>query len=154
MRQLTEFGTSMLENEHFVLASGDAQLVIAGVPDQQGAAPGWGFTKPFAAPDVRKALENAPAAPVILMAHRPGDAAENARAGIALQLSGHTHGGQMPGIKQIIALLNGGYVRGWYDVGSMRLYVSRGTSQWGGFAIRLFDPSEITLFTLRSGSRE
>ena len=147
-KQLAEFGVTILENEHIVLTSGEGKLVIAGVPDPQGANPGFGFTEPFEAPNIEKALENAPVAPVILMAHRPEDAPENARAGVALQLSGHTHGGQMPIISQMIARFNNGYVRGWYDVGTMKLYVSRGTSQWGGFAMRLFDPAEITLLVL------
>ena len=67
-----------------------------------------------------------------------------------LILSGHTHGGQMPGVRQLVARANGGYVRGWYDVGGMKLYNSPGTSQWDGFIIRLFDPSEVTLFTLHA----
>jgi hypothetical protein len=84
------------------------------------------------------------------MDHQPRFARENAKLGAALQLSGHTHGGQMPGIRQLVARANGGYVRGWYDVGGMKLYNSPGTSQWDGFIIRLFDESEISLFILRS----
>lgn len=144
MEQLRGFGITMLENEHTVLASGDARLVLAGVPDQQGGHSG------FAAPDLGKALQGAPAdVPIILMAHRPEAALENARGGAALQLSGHTHGGMMPILAQIVAKFNGGYVRGWYDVGPMKLYVSRGTSLWNGFPMRLLDPAEITLFTLQ-----
>ncbi|MBQ9566071.1 MAG: hypothetical protein IJU98_10835 [Synergistaceae bacterium] len=59
----------------------------------------------------------------------------------------------MPFISQMIAGFNNGFVRGWYNVGSMRLYVSRGTSQWGGFAMRLFDPSEITLLILHCAGK-
>ena len=144
MKQLTEWGVTMLENRHVVLTSGNGQLVIAGVPDQQGTRFG------FAAPDVEKALRGAPpGVPVILMAHRPETAAESAEAGVSLQLSGHTHGGMMPILDSIVARFNGGYVRGWYDVGPMKLYVSRGTSLWNGFPMRLFDPAEITLLVLQ-----
>ncbi|MEG1913370.1 MAG: hypothetical protein RR091_12890, partial [Cloacibacillus sp.] len=45
---------------------------------------------------------------------------------------------------------NGGFVRGWHQVGGMKLYVSPGTLLWNGFALRLGVPSEITLFVLRS----
>jgi len=38
-----------------------------------------------------------------------------------------------------------------YEEGRMKLYVSPGTGQWAGFPLRLFNPSEITLFTLRRG---
>ncbi len=154
---LTEWGVALLENRNTVLTSAGGKLVIAGVPDPQG--PRFGF----AGPDVKEALRGAPAGvPVILMAHRPEDAAKNAEAGVSLQLSGHTHGGMMPILDKIVARLNGGYVRGWYDVGGqvsgrsalsfkMKLYVSPGTSLWNGFPMRLLDPAEITLLTLRRG---
>jgi len=54
----------------------------------------------------------------------------------------------MPILDSIVARFNGGYVRGWYDVGTMKLYVSRGTSLWNGFPMRLLDPAEITLLVL------
>ncbi|MCR4818615.1 MAG: metallophosphoesterase [Fretibacterium sp.] len=140
---LSEWGVALLENRHVVLSSGSGKLVIAGLPDQQGARFG------FAAPDVKEALRGAPAdVPVILMAHRPEDAAENAEAGVTLQLSGHTHGGMMPVLDKIVARFNGGYLRGWYDVGTMKLYVSPGTSLWNGFPLRLLNPAEITLMIL------
>ena len=136
-----------LENEHRVLARGAGKLIIAGVPDQQGGRFG------LAAPDPQKALAGAPAGvPVILLAHRPEAAKENARAGVALQVSGHTHGGMMPGLNLLVARFNKGYVRGWYDVDGMKLFNSPGTSLWNGFPLRLFDPAEITIITLRSKS--
>ncbi len=145
MNQLREFGLEMLENEHRVLVRGGGALVLAGVPDQQGARMG------YAAPDLDKALAGAPrGAPVILMAHRPEAARENAARGVALQVSGHTHGGMMPLLDLLVARFNGGFVKGWYDVGGMKLFNSPGTSLWNGFPLRLLDPAEITLFTLRA----
>lgn len=141
LKTIGGFGVKWLENEHVVIESGDSKLVIAGVPDTTG-----GNRKQ------QQALTGLPeGAPVILMDHQPRFARENAELGVSLQLSGHTHGGQMPGIRQLVARANGGYVRGWYDIGGMKLYNSPGTSQWDGFIIRLFDPSEISLFVLRSG---
>ena len=145
MKVFPELGIRMLMNEHVVLESGDAKLVVAGVPDPTGAR--MGIEERSAA----KALEGVPeGVPVILLDHQPRDAEANSELGVALQVSGHTHGGQMPIIYTMVKRTNRGYVRGWYDVGGMRLYVSPGTSQWNGFACRLFDPSEITLFTLRA----
>lgn len=145
MKQLREFGVTMLENEHRVLIRGAGRLVLAGVPDQQGARMGC------AAPDPDKALAGAPrGVPVILMAHRPEAARENAARGVALQVSGHTHGGMMPGLDRLVARFNGGFVKGWYDVGGMKLFNSPGTSLWSGFPLRLMDPAEITLLTLRA----
>ncbi len=146
-----ELGIRMLTNEHVLITSGDSQLVIAGVPDPTGQSMGLDTRS------LSSALAGAPeGVPVILMDHQPKDAKENAQNGVSLQVSGHTHGGQMPIIYTIARKANAGYVRGWYDVpaeaasGAMKLYVSPGTSQWNGFACRIFDPSEITLLTLRA----
>jgi predicted MPP superfamily phosphohydrolase len=65
-----------------------------------------------------------------------------------LQLSGHTHGGMVRGLDQIVRLANGGYVSGRYDVGGMQLYVSNGTGLWKGFPLRLGVPAEITELVL------
>jgi hypothetical protein len=140
MKRLAELGIKILENEHVIIESGDAKLIIAGVPDQTGGNH-----------NTELAVKNAPEnAPVILMDHRPEAAPENAKHNITLQVSGHTHGGQMPGVYELVRRANRGFVRGWYDVDGMKLFVSPGTSQWTGFQLRLFDPSEITLFILRA----
>jgi predicted MPP superfamily phosphohydrolase len=101
-------------------------------------------------PDLAAALRDAPAeAPVILLDHQPRMAAETAKRGIALQLSGHTHGGMVLGLDRLVARANGGFVSGHYHVGGMQLYVNNGTALWPGFALRLGRPSELTVFTLR-----
>ena len=68
---------------------------------------------------------------------------------VRLQLSGHTHGGALPGLSPVVSYWNEGHVRGLYEEGKLKLYVSPGTGQWAGLPIRLFNPTEITLFTLR-----
>lgn len=123
--------------------------MLAGVNDSP-VAERFGF--PGA--DLAQARQGAPAdAPVILLEHRPGNAAASARAGVALQLSGHTHGGLIAGVDRLIARANGGFVSGLYEVGAMRLYVSNGTGLWPGFAVRLGKPSELTIITLRAAPR-
>ena len=114
-----------------------------------------------AAPDLGIALRGAPAdAPIIiLLDHQPRKAREAASHGVALQLSGHTHGGMIVGLNRLVARGNAGFVSGRYEVGGMTLYVSNGTGLWPGFALRLGVPSEITRATLRrktqcSGSRK
>lgn len=77
--------------------------------------------------------------------------AANARQDVDLQLSGHTHGGHAPGLSALVALFNHGYVRGWYRVEGMPLYVSSGAGLWNGFPLRVDVPSEIALITLRRG---
>lgn len=68
-----------------------------------------------------------------------------------LQLSGHTHGGMVWGFDNIVAMVNGGFVSGMYDIDGMQLYVNNGTAQWPGFAIRVGVPAELTVITLRKG---
>lgn len=144
-KKFKELGITMLDNSHRVITANGAQIIIAGVTDE--AAEKFGAQ----GPDVALALKEAPrSAPVILMAHRPSAAAKNASAGVDIQLSGHTHGGMVLGFDRFIARFNGGFVRGWHQVGGMKLYVSPGTLLWNGFALRLGVPSEITLFVLRS----
>ena len=88
-------------------------------------------------------------APVILLDHQPSDARNAAKLGVALQLSGHTHGGLIWGIDRLAARANAGFVSGRYDVDGMTLYVNNGTALWPGFALRLGRPSELTRITLR-----
>jgi predicted MPP superfamily phosphohydrolase len=145
MRRYEELGLRTLANNHVVLRRGDKNLVLAGVTDIAAAG------RNFPEPDVRKAIDGAPAnAPVILLDHQPKNAAVGARAGAALQLSGHTHGGMILGFDRLIASFNNDYVSGLYTVDGMTLYVSNGTALWIGFALRLGKPSELTSIVLRA----
>ncbi len=144
MRHLAGMGFRMLPNAHTVIRRDDAGLVIAGVTDL--SAPSVGE----AAPDLVRALQDAPAgAPVVLLDHQPRQARTAAQRGVALQLSGHTHGGMLVGLDRFVARANAGFVSGHYELGDMTLYVSNGTGLWPGFALRLGVPSEITRITLR-----
>jgi hypothetical protein len=73
------------------------------------------------------------------MRHRPAGAQAHAQAGVDLQLSGHTHGGMVRGLDQIVRLANGGYVSGRYDVGGK--FPVRPV----GGEIGLLDPEATTL---------
>jgi len=138
----------VLENSHTQVRRGDAALTIAGVTDPVAARYGLPL------PDLQAALAGAdPAAPVILLDHRPRNAADAAARGVKLQLSGHTHGGQIVGMDQLVKRANGGFVSGRYEVDGMTLYVSNGAGLWAGFPARIGVPSEITLFTLRRAPR-
>lgn len=145
MRHLSGLGIRMLPNAHAVLIRGRAKLVIAGVTDLSASAAGQ------AGPDLGVALKGAPVeAPIVLLDHQPKNARRAAAQGVALQLSGHTHGGMIAGFDRLFASANGGFVSRRYDVDGMTLYVSNGTALWPGFALRLGRPSEMTRFTLRA----
>lgn len=136
-------GMRTLSNAHTVLQRGDDRLVIAAVNDP--TAPDYGLP----APDLDAALEGAPAGvPVVLMDHQPRNAPHAAAAGVALQLSGHTHGGMLWGLDRIVARANNGFVRGRYEVDGMTLYVSPGAALWPGFAARLGTNNELTVIRL------
>jgi len=140
-------GMRVLSNRHAVVDHEGGRLTIAGVTDR--VAPRFGME----GPDTRRALAGAPAgAPVVLLSHQPIGVATNAELGIEVQLSGHTHGGMIRGVDQVVKRANGGYVSGAYRIGGMQLYVSNGTGLWNGFPIRLGVPAEITEFILRPAS--
>lgn len=126
------------------------ELALAGVTDSAAERCGE------AMPSAEKALMDVPKDKFkLLLEHRPSHARDHALAlGIDLQLSGHTHGGIMPGLDRLVAAANGGFVRGLYKLTELGqyLYVSPGTGQWAGFPIRFFNDSEITLITLRVGT--
>jgi predicted MPP superfamily phosphohydrolase len=85
----------------------------------------------------------------VLLAHQPQFARYAARRGIDLQLSGHTHGGQInPGIRPVDFIYQ--YVEGRYRVGDMQLYVNRGFGTVGP-PTRVGAPPEITKIVLVAG---
>jgi uncharacterized protein len=144
MAHFAALGLRSLENRHIVLDRDGTKLVIAGLTDRASRHSGQSVR------NLAAVLEGVPVgAPVILLDHQPSDARHAAKLGVALQLSGHTHGGLILGIDRLAAPANAGYVSGRYDVGGMTLYVNNGTALWPGFALRLGRPSELTRITLR-----
>lgn len=144
MQHFVSLGMQRLNNSHAVIERNGAQLTLAGVTDLSAAHAG------LPGPDLRQALAGAPAgAPIILLDHQPRNARQAAAKGVALQLSGHTHGGMIRPLDRIIARANAGFVSGFYAVDGMQLYVNNGTALWPGFALRLGVPSELTRITLR-----
>ena len=149
MKAFSDLGLVILKNEHVVLDDKGHSLVLAGVTDRVAA----NFGLP--APDIRQALSGAPEdTPVILLAHQPKGSDVYAESGVDLQLSGHTHGGQILGMHWITQMANDGYVSGLYRIGGMQLYVSNGTGLWSGFPVRLGRSSEVTEIVLHSPEKK
>jgi uncharacterized protein len=94
---------------------------------------------------------------VVLLAHEPDYADDVARDGrVALQLSGHTHGGQLRvpfagEIRSVLPKLAKRYIMGRYQIGDLQLYVNRGLGL-AALPIRFNCLPEITLITLRCGA--
>jgi uncharacterized protein len=91
----------------------------------------------------------------VLLAHEPDFADESAASGrFDLQLSGHSHGGQIVlpnGAKPGLPALGQKYPSGLYKVGEMWQYTNRGLGMTWFPQVRLNCPMEITVFTLRAG---
>ena len=144
MAHFAALGLLSLENRRIVLARNGGQLVLAGITDRASRR----TRHPVR--DLAAVLEGSPkGVPIILLDHQPSDARHAAALDVALQLSGHTHGGLILGIDRLAARANAGYVSGRYEVDGMTLYVNNGTALWPGFALRLGRPSELTRITLR-----
>jgi hypothetical protein len=144
MAHYAAMGMRVLANDHAILEKNGGRLVLAGVTDPSARATG------NPGPDLDDALRGAPqGVPIVLLDHQPKGAARAAARGVALQLSGHTHGGMVVGVDRLAARANAGYVSGRYMVDRMILYVNNGTALWPGFALRLGRPSELTRITLR-----
>jgi len=138
-----DLGWQVLDNQHQVIRHGNAQLVLAGVPDPTSKSmPG------HLGPDLDAALAGAPPdGPRILLNHRPTGTKAAARAGVALQLSGHTHGGQyFPWSLVVPALFT--HAKGLGREGRMWIYTSVGTGFWGPPNRFLMAP-ELTLIILK-----
>ncbi|MEU9038621.1 metallophosphoesterase [Streptomyces sp. NPDC048352] len=133
-----ELGLTPLENARRELPHFD----LAGVNDVQGESEGHG-------PDFGAALGDRDRSRTsVLLAHQPIVIDEAVRHGVDLQLSGHTHGGQLwPG--KYLAELANPTVAGLERYGDTQLYVSRGAGAWGP-PVRVGAPSDITVVELAS----
>jgi predicted MPP superfamily phosphohydrolase len=141
--EMRRLGLSVLMNEHVVLEHQGTSVVVAGVTDYSA-----GYFEPSHRSDPAAALAGAPtnAGVRLLLAHQPRSAFAAAPVGFDLQLSGHTHGGQIFPWKYLVRLQQP-FTCGLHRVGSLWVYVSRGTGYWGP-PKRLGAPSEITYVRL------
>lgn len=142
---MAHIGWTPLHNRHIVVERGGDRLVVAGVDD----ATARGSGVPGHGADLAAALAGADRAlPVLLLAHQPKQVVHAARAGVQLQISGHTHGGQIWPFN-VLVRLDQPVVHGLSRHGDQtQLYTSRGTGFWGP-PFRVWAPSEITVLTLR-----
>ncbi|MFF8551426.1 metallophosphoesterase [Streptomyces sp. NPDC015501] len=133
-----ELGLVPLENARVEIEGFD----LAGVNDIAGETEGQG-------PDFARALgDRDRGRAAVLMAHQPVVIHDAVEHGVDLQLSGHTHGGQLwPG--NYLAELANPTVAGLERYGDTQLFVSRGAGAWGP-PVRVGAPSDITVVELAS----
>lgn len=128
-----ELGMRPLRNERVTIRG----LELAGVDDVTGNS------------DVAKAMAGRdPQQPAILLAHQPVVAPEAARHGVDLQLSGHTHGGQMVPFN-LLARIQQPVISGLGEVDGMPVYVTNGAGFWGP-PVRVGALPDVTVVELRS----
>jgi predicted MPP superfamily phosphohydrolase len=130
-------GVKLLVNDGTVIRSKDGGgFALLGVDDK------WAYRYGGIGPQLDKALSSvAPGLPRVLLSHQP-DTFDAFAGTIALQLSGHTHGGQ---IAPAGAILH--YRAGRYEKGGSTLYVNRGFGV-AGPPVRIGVPPEITKLVL------
>src|SRR5215467_6638522 len=141
-RALQSHGIPVLMNRSLAVERGRARIWLAGIDDVLEGRP-----------DLSQALQQIPPGEVtVLLAHEPDFADQAVLAPVDLQLSGHSHGGQIwvPGIgAPWLPQLARRYPRGFYEVGKLKLYTNLGIGTIR-IPVRLNCPPEVTLITLRS----
>jgi predicted MPP superfamily phosphohydrolase len=146
LAELSRLGLRVLRNERVEIGDAGASLDLAGVHD-------WS-TRRFDGSE-RQDLDRAlagrdPERALVLLAHQPRGIEEAVRAGVELQISGHTHGGQIVPFNLLVRAVYP-YVKGLHrhEEGgrSGQIFVSRGTGYWGP-PLRLGSPPEIAKLVL------
>ncbi len=140
--ELRRLGLTVLLNEHRVLEAGNDALVVGGVTDHDAGRFGAEH-----APRPDLAFAGAPeGAPRLLLAHQPRTARLARDEKVSLQLSGHTHGGQMfPWM--FLVRLQQPVISGLATLWGVPVYTSKGTGYWGP-PLRLGARPELTEITL------
>ncbi|WP_433283976.1 metallophosphoesterase [Micromonospora sp. CA-244673] len=144
VREVDRLGLRVLQNERQEIRARGGVLDLAGVNDV--TATGTGLAAPA---DYAAALgDRDPSRPVVLLAHQPVAAHEAAKFGVDLQLSGHTHGGQMVPFNLLVKLQQP-VVSGLGEVDGTKVYVTNGAGFWGP-PVRVGAPPQVTLVELRA----
>jgi predicted MPP superfamily phosphohydrolase len=143
VRALQDHDIPVLRNRSLPIERGNGRVWLAGIDDLLRGTPRIQTTLQGIPPDET----------TILLAHEPDFADEAARFPVDLQLSGHSHGGQVwiPGIgAPWLPPMSRKYPRGLYRVGNLTLYTNMGIGTIRA-PIRINCPPEVTLITLRAG---
>lgn len=132
----------VLLNERTTITHNDGDFELAGLIDPnstvEGAPDGPDVAKTLSGWDGERAL--------VMLAHQPASMEEVAARGVDLQLSGHTHGGQIAPFNLLVKALEG-TVAGLSRIEDTQLYVTRGAGYWGP-PLRVGAPPDISIIEL------
>ncbi|MFG3698948.1 metallophosphoesterase [Micromonospora sp. NPDC047620] len=144
VQELDRLGLRVMQNERTEIQARGGVLDLAGVNDVTAAGTGLAAPADYAA-----ALgDRDPSRPVVLLAHQPVAAVEAAKFGVDLQLSGHTHGGQIVPFNLLVKLQQP-VVSGLGEVDGTQVYVTNGAGFWGP-PVRVGAEPQVTLVELRA----
>ena len=138
LTRLRDLNFTLLMNEHRILSHNGSRILMGGVTDYSA---GRMRLDHASRPDLAGATTT-PSDYRILLAHQPKSIVQAAKAGFDLQLSGHTHGGQIIPFNFLTAL-DQPYLHGLHTHEKTQIYVSRGAGYWGP-PVRWGAPSEIS----------
>lgn len=140
---VTSYGWHTLRNRSVSIGTSGAEFELVGVDDPHGD-----MLENSGGEDLNLALRDVDTTrAVVLLAHDPATFRRARKIPVGLQLSGHTHGGQIwPFGWAVRAVVP--WVAGHFREGASQLYVSSGTGFWGP-PMRLGTRAEITELTLR-----
>jgi predicted MPP superfamily phosphohydrolase len=145
LRHLPSLGVHVLRNERVAVRRGAASFDLAGIDDRTAASSGL----PGHGADLDAALDGRDdGVPVVLLAHQPVVVEQARAAGVGLQLSGHTHGGQLWPFDYVIRL-DQPAVEGLSRYGTTQLYVTSGAGYWGP-PMRIGARPEVAVVELRA----
>ena len=142
IEHIKNLGITVLRNENIKIKEGDEFIHLAGIDD-------WGaqYVHETHGPNYETAFEGCKGSETtILLSHQPKGFHKAVKYNVSLQLSGHTHGGQIWPFNFAVGLFQP-FVRGLHKVKDSQIYVSCGTGYWGP-AMRVGTHSEITQIEL------
>ncbi len=146
VQHCTRLGMRVLRNECVPINWGAVGFDLAGIDDYNASRFGGGhgadLPRAVTGRDTKREL--------VLLAHQPRQVHDAVQHGVGLQLSGHTHGGQLWPWHYVAKLQQGGLLSGLSKHGHTQLYISCGTGYWGP-PVRIGAPPEITRIVLRAG---
>lgn len=138
--EMDALGFTLLDNRLLTFCRGDDRLQLAGLSD--AFSPYFGIKR-----HEKELFSNLnPDVPTILLAHQPKDIRFATPFHIDLQLSGHTHGGQIYPFGYIVRLFQP-YLQGLHRDGKTQIFVTTGYGSWG-LNFRFRAPSEIVIIRL------
>ncbi len=144
IKAIRSLGIQVLLNEHTILRRKKSHLILAGVTDYTAHK-----ILPEHKTDPAKAIQNCDVDGCkILLAHQPRSLYKAVESNYDLQISGHTHGGQLFPFGILVHLVQP-FVQGLHYYKKTWIYVNKGTGYWG-IPMRLGAPSEIAEIVLRS----